>query len=49
MTKETRQEPLTEEEIDEIVIAQAHDDDAWEEEFVVTPISRTRTEREEPR
>jgi hypothetical protein len=49
MTKEPRQEPLTQEEIDEIAIAQAHDDAAWEEAFVVTPISRTPVEREESR
>jgi hypothetical protein len=29
--------PLTEEEIDERVIAQADDNDAWDEEIVVTP------------
>ena len=40
--KQPTQGPLTEDEIDEIVISQAHDDDAWEEEFEVTPISRPR-------
>ena len=34
-------ESMTEDEIDEIVIAQVDDDDAWEEEIVVTPVSRT--------
>lgn len=42
MKKQTKDKPLTEEEIDEIVISQAHDDDAWEEEIEVTPISRPR-------
>jgi hypothetical protein len=32
--------------MDEIAISQAHDDDAWEEEFVVTPISRPRVIRD---
>jgi len=36
------QEPLTNDEIDEIVIAQVHDDDAWEEEISVTPVSGSR-------
>jgi hypothetical protein len=30
---------MTEDEIDEIVIAQLDDDDAWEEEIPVTPVS----------
>jgi len=42
------QRPLTEDEIDEIAIRQAHDDDAWEEEFVVTPISRLRARDANP-
>ncbi len=46
MKKQTKQRTLTEDEIDEIVIAQVHDDDAWEEPFVVTPISRPRVIRE---
>jgi hypothetical protein len=33
-------EPLTEGEIDQIVIEQTDDDDAWEEEIAVTPVSR---------
>jgi len=32
-----KERPLTDEEIDEQVLAQADDDDAWEEEIVVTP------------
>ena len=40
MTKQTNQKTLTENEIDEIVIAQVDDDEAWEEEFSVTPVSR---------
>ena len=36
------QESLTEEEIDQIVIEQIDDDDAWEEEISVTPVSRER-------
>ena len=40
MTKQTKQKALTEDEIDEIVIAQVDDDDAWEEEISVTPVSR---------
>ena len=32
------QESLSEHEIDEIVIAQVEDDDAWEEEVSVTPV-----------
>jgi hypothetical protein len=40
MTKQTKQKVLTEDEIDEIVIAQVDDDDAWEEEISVTPVSR---------
>jgi hypothetical protein len=43
MSKQPEQKPLTNEEIDEIVIAQVDDDDAWEEEFSVTPVSRSRT------
>jgi hypothetical protein len=46
MTKQTKQRTLTEDEIDEIVIAQVHDDDAWEEPFEVTPISRPRVVRD---
>lgn len=46
MKKRTKGKPLTEEEIDEIVIAQAHNDDAWEEEFEVIPISKPRFIRE---
>ena len=42
MKKPTKEKPLTEEEMDEIAISQAYDDDAWEEEIVVTPISRPR-------
>jgi hypothetical protein len=42
MTKQAKQKPLTEDEIDEIVIAQVDDDDAWEEEITVTPVSRSR-------
>jgi hypothetical protein len=42
MSKQPKQKPLTDEEIDEIVIAQVDDDDAWEEEFSVTPVSRPR-------
>jgi len=37
MKKQTKEKPLTEEEMDEIAISQAHNDDAWEEEFEVTP------------
>ena len=44
--KQPTQGPLTEDEIDEIVISQAHDDDAWEEEFEVMPISRPRVTRD---
>ncbi|MDP9360401.1 MAG: hypothetical protein M3P29_03000 [Acidobacteriota bacterium] len=40
MTKQSKQKPLTEDEIDAIVIAQVDDDDAWEEELSVTPVSR---------
>jgi|GEM_PF-1112450 len=43
MSEQPKQKPLTDEEIDEIVIAQVDDDDAWEEEFSVTPVSRPRT------
>jgi hypothetical protein len=46
MTKQTKEKPLTEEEMDEIAISQAYDDDAWEEEIVVTPISRPRVIRD---
>jgi hypothetical protein len=46
MKKQTKKEPLTEEEKDEIAISQAHNDDAWEEEFEVTPISRPRAIRD---
>jgi len=46
MKKQTKEKPLTEEEMDEIAISQAHNDDAWEEEFVVTPISRPRVIRD---
>jgi hypothetical protein len=46
MTKQTKQKPLTEEEMDEIAIRDAHDDDAWEEPFEVTPISRPRVIRD---
>jgi hypothetical protein len=42
MTKQAKQNPLTDDEIDEIVIAQVDDDDAWEEEISVTPVSRPR-------
>ena len=42
MSKQPKQKPLTDEEIDEIVIAQVNDDDAWEEEFSVTPVSGPR-------
>ncbi len=45
MKKPTKEKPLTEEEMDELAIAQAHDDDAWEEPFEVTPISRPRVIR----
>ncbi len=34
------QNALTEDEIDEIVIAQIDDSDAWEDEITVTPVSR---------
>ena len=47
MTKQTKQKALTEDEIDEIVIAQVDDDDAWEEEISVTPVSRPRVAVEE--
>jgi hypothetical protein len=40
MTKQPKQKPLTGDEIDEIVIAQVDDDNAWEEEISVTPVSR---------
>ena len=40
------QNPLTNEEIDEIVIAQVADDDAWEEEISVTPVSRVQVFRD---
>jgi hypothetical protein len=46
MKKQTKEKPLTEEEMDDIAISQAHDDGAWEEEFVVTPISRPRVIRD---
>jgi len=46
MTKQPKQAPLTDEEIDEIVIAQVDDDDAWEEEIVVTPLTRPRVLRD---
>ncbi|HXH93693.1 MAG TPA: hypothetical protein VNN25_19080 [Thermoanaerobaculia bacterium] len=46
--KQPTQRPLTEDEIDEIVISQAYDDDAWEEEFEVTPISRPRARDANP-
>ena len=46
MKKQTKEKPLTEEEMDEIAISQAHNDDAWEEEFEVTPISRPRVIRD---
>jgi len=39
MSKQAKQTPLTEEEIDEIVIGQIDDDDAWEPEISVTPVS----------
>ncbi len=42
MTKRAKQKPLTDDEIDEIVVAQVDDDDAWEEEITVTPVSRPR-------
>jgi hypothetical protein len=37
-------EPLNEEEIDEIVIAQVDDDEAWEAEIDVTSIARPEAE-----
>lgn len=40
MTKQAEQKALTQDEIDEIVIAQVHDDDAWEEAISVTPVKR---------
>ena len=40
------QKPLTDDEIDEIVIAQVDDDDAWEEEITVTPVSRAQASRD---
>jgi hypothetical protein len=46
MKKPKKKGPLTEDEIDEIVIAQAHNDDAWEEEFEVVPISKPRVIRD---
>jgi hypothetical protein len=46
MKKQTKEKTLTEEEMDEIAISQAHDDDAWEEPFEVTPISRPRVIRD---
>jgi hypothetical protein len=46
MKKQTKERPLTEEEMDEIAISQAYDDDAWEEEIDVTPISRPRVIRD---
>lgn len=45
MKKQTKEKPLTEEEMDEIAISQAHNDDAWEEEFEVVPISKPRIVR----
>jgi hypothetical protein len=42
MKKQIKEKPLTEEEMDEIAISQAHNDDAWEEEFEVIPISKPR-------
>jgi hypothetical protein len=48
MTKQPKQKPLTEDEIDEIVIAQVHNDDAWEEEITVTPVSRPHVVRVDP-
>jgi hypothetical protein len=44
-----KQKPLTNEEIDEIVIAQIDDDDAWEEEVPVTPVSRAKVSRDAER
>jgi predicted double-glycine peptidase len=46
MKKQTKGKTLTEEEMDEIAISQAHDDDAWEEEFEVIPISKPRIVRD---
>jgi hypothetical protein len=46
MKKQTKEKPLTEEEMDEIAISQAHNDDAWEEEFEVVPISKPRIVRD---
>jgi hypothetical protein len=43
------QKPLTDDEIDEIVIAQVDDDDAWEEEITVTPVSGQRVARDAER
>jgi hypothetical protein len=42
MKKQTKEKTLTEEEMDEIAISQARNDDAWEEEFEVVPISKPR-------
>jgi hypothetical protein len=44
--KQREEKALTEDEMDEIAISQAYDDDAWEEEIVVTPISRPRVIRD---
>jgi hypothetical protein len=46
MTKPSKQAPLIDDEIDEIVIAQVDDDDAWEEEVSVTPVLRPRAARD---
>jgi hypothetical protein len=46
MKKQTKEKTLTEEEMDEIAISQAHNDDAWEEEFEVIPISKPRVIRD---
>jgi hypothetical protein len=46
MKKQIKGKPLTEEEMDEIAISQAHNDDAWEEEFEVIPISKPRIVRD---
>jgi hypothetical protein len=45
MNKLSKQEELTEEEMDEIAISQADDDDAWGEEITVTPVARARAAR----
>ena len=46
MTEQPKHKPLTDDEIDEIVISQIDDDDAWEEEITVTPVPRPRVVRE---